>query len=190
MKETSKLNEYRLKNNYDLYFKGKGIDIGCGDDLLSVNIFKNITEITPYDINVDKSYDAMFCKEFENNFFDFVYSSHCLEHMIEPHVAFSNWIRICKPDGYIIFSVPHEIFYEKYKWPSMFNGDHKTSWSKEFKSNLPNTINIFDFVKHYQQKIQLIQCETILENFDFKKFNEDQTNGIAICQIECIVKKL
>jgi len=190
MKETSKLNEYRVKNNYNSYFNGSGIDIGCGEDLLSVNIFKSITNIIPYDINLDKNFNAMFCNEFQDNFFDFVYSSHCLEHMIDPYIAFKNWIRICKNGGYIIFSVPHEIFYEKYKWPSMFNNDHKTSWSYEFKSNLPKTINIIDFIKKFQQKVELIKCDTILENFDFNKFNEDQTNGLAICQIEIVVKKI
>jgi len=30
MNETKKLNEYRIQNNYDNYFKGNGIDIGGG----------------------------------------------------------------------------------------------------------------------------------------------------------------
>jgi hypothetical protein len=42
MKETKKLNDYRLKNNYNLYFTGFGIDIGAGDDILSCEVFNNI----------------------------------------------------------------------------------------------------------------------------------------------------
>lgn len=189
MNETAKLNEYRLTHGYDLYFSGEGIDIGCGDDLLDKRTFLNIVNITPYDKIYGVDYDAMYCKNINDGIYDFAYSSHCLEHLEDPYLAFSNWIRICKIGGYIIFSVPHEIFYEKCKWPSIYNGDHKTSWTYEFKSNLPKSINIIDFVSNFKHKVNLIRCETILKNFDFLKFNEDQTRKDAICQIDCIVQK-
>lgn len=190
MKETSKLNDYRLNNGYDTYFSGIGIDIGCGDDVLSKLIFKNIVDVIPYDVLLDKNFDGKYCKKFEDSQFDFIYSSHCLEHIDDPYIAFSNWIRICKSNGYIVFSVPHELFYEKCKWPSIYNDDHKTSWTCEFKSNLPKSINVHDFIYTFKEHVQLIECKTILKNFDFLRFDEDQTRESAICQIDCIVKKL
>lgn len=190
MKETSKLNNYRIKNNYFKYFQGKGIDIGAGDDLLSKNIFTGIESISGYDIGMDNRNDGLRCLDIADDTFDFVYSSHCLEHMEDPYVAFKNWIRICKTGGHIVFAVPHEIFYEKCRWPSLYNTDHKTSWTYEFKSNLPNSINILDFVNTFKSKINIININTLLYKFDFNNFMADQTCDEAICQIECIVQKI
>ena len=189
MNETKKLNEYRIQNNYDNYFKCNGIDIGCGSDVLSKSVFKNIESVIPYDKTLDESNDAMYCKNLDDESFDFVYSSHCLEHVIDPYEAFSNWLRICKPLGYLIVAIPHENFYEKYKWPSIYNPDHKTSWSLEFQSNLPKSICVMEFLKKFDANISLISCQTILRNFDFNRFLEDQTLENAICQIEFIVRK-
>jgi predicted SAM-dependent methyltransferase len=189
MNETKKLNEYRIQNNYHNYFKGNGIDIGCGSDVLSKSVFKNIESIVPYDKSLDESHDAMYCKNLNDELFDFVYSSHCLEHVIDPYEAFSNWLRICKPLGYLIVAIPHEIFYEKYKWPSIYNPNHKTSWSFEFKSNLPKSIAVMDFLKCFDKDMSLISCQTIVKDFDFNRFFEDQTRENAVCQIEFIVRK-
>jgi predicted SAM-dependent methyltransferase len=190
MKETLKMNSFRIDNGYDLYFIGHGIDIGCGDDLLNKNIFKNITDIHAYDVITDKNYDANSCDDIEDNKYDFVYSSHCLEHMKDPYTSYKNWIRICKPGGYLVVAVPHEIFYEKCIWPSLFNFDHKTSWTYEFRSNLSNSINIIDFLKKFDRLTEIVSIKTILENFDFNRFNEDQTQTNAICQIEFVTKKV
>lgn len=189
MKETFKLNEYRLNHKYDKYFTGVGVDIGCGDDPLDIKIFKNIQNLIQYDVTNNINHDANKCDDLNNNDFDFVYSSHCLEHMIDPYVAFKNWIRICKPFGYLIVAVPHELFYEKYQWPSKFNIDHKTSWSFEIESNLPKSINIINFLSKFSNDINIIKCESIIKYFDFNRFQEDQTNENAICQIEFIVQK-
>lgn len=187
--ETKKLNVYRLKNKYDEYFRGCGIDIGCGGDVLSKMIFKNIDSVVVYDNQFDVSNDAMYCGNIGDGVFDFVYSSHCLEHMDNPYEAFSNWLRICKVGGYVIVAIPHEIFYEKCKWPSVYNGDHKTSWTLEFASNLPKSINVIDFLKHFDDNIELIRCNSIVSDFDFNRFDEDQTRADAICQIEFVVRK-
>lgn len=189
MRETTKLNEYRKTNNYDKYFNGIGVDIGCGNDVLDISIFNKITNLMSYDIVQNSNHDANYCLDLSDNYFDFVYSSHCLEHMIDPYITFKNWIRICKPHGYLIIAVPHELFYEKYQWPSKFNTDHKTSWSLEIASNLPNTISTKCFLNYFAEEINIIKCETILKNFDFTRFYEDQTLDEAICQIEFIVQK-
>ena len=190
MRETSKLNEFRIKNGYDSYFKGHGIDIGCDDDVLNKNVFKNIIDVHAYDKKIDQSFDAEFCENIEDNKYDFVYSSHCLEHMKDPYIAYENWIRICNRGGYLIVAVPHEIFYEKCKWPSMFNEDHKTSWTYEFKSNLINSIHTIDFLQNFNKLVDIISIQTILVNFDFNKFQEDQTQRDAIVQIEFVTRKL
>jgi len=189
MKETTKLHHYRKINGYAAFIKGDGIDIGCGDDCLSPSMFPGILSVLPYDQLTGG--DANTCADIGGNQFDFVYSSHCLEHMHDPGVAIRNWIRICKSSGHVVVCVPHELFYEKCRWPSMFNGDHKTSWTLEWKSDLPKSIHTPDFLRNLKDDglCEVVRCETILQDFSFRHFNADQTLGQSICQIEFVLKK-
>jgi ubiquinone/menaquinone biosynthesis C-methylase UbiE len=86
--------------------------------------------------------NADTCYNLEDSTFDFVYSSHMLEHLEDPYTAFRHWIRICKPGGFIFVSVPHEIFYEKCVWPtkySVYPSPHLHSWTIEWKLNFLKT---------------------------------------------------
>jgi len=184
MRETSKLNQYRKNAGYDAYFFGQGIDIGSGNDILDKSVFPRIDSILPYD---KIQGDANLCQNLADNSFDFVYSSHCLEHMNDAAGAFENWLRICKPGGYLIVAVPHEVYYEKNIWPSFFNQDHKFSFRLEKHSMLPNSIWVQQFLSQFP--VNVIACSLLLFNFDFTLFWEDQTTGNAVCQIEIVVQK-
>jgi len=184
MNETSKLNKYRMVNGYDKYFTGSGIDIGCGSDVLSKEVFRGITSVRPYDLD---SGDAQSCSNIEDSTFDFVYSSHCLEHMVDPHRALEHWVRIRKPGGYVVVAVPHEVYYEKCHWPSMFNSDHKHSFRIEDTTVMPQSIFVMDMLSGLEG-IEVVSCDLIV-NFDMNRFWEDQTLGDGICQIEFIIKK-
>jgi len=185
MNETRKMNQIRKDKGYDLYFSGTGIDIGCGNDLLDDQVFLNITSIQPYD---RLHGDANLIENIQDNTFDFVYSSHCLEHMDNAELALKNWIRICKPGGYIVVAVPHEVYYEKLLWPSYYNPDHKYSFRMEKTTNMPKSIFLKEFFPKFDN-VNLVLCELYLVNFDFAKFWQDQTLGNAICQIEFVLQK-
>lgn len=185
MNETSKLNQYRKESGYDSFFYGHGIDIGCGPDILNRSVFTNIESCFGYDIAQG---DANLCHNLEGNSFDFVYSSHCLEHMVDAELALKNWIRICKPGGHIIVAVPHEVYYEKNIWPSQFNQDHKHSFRMEQHTILPSSIFVPAFLSRFP--VEVVSCLLLISNFDFSRFWEDQTIGSAICQIEFILKKV
>lgn len=191
MNETSKLNEYRLSHGYDNYLKGEVIDIGCGDDPLSKEVFKNITSVRPYDLDLvdapSKGGDAQFCANLKDNSFDTVYSSHCLEHTVDPRTALSNWIRICKPQGYIVVAIPDAIFYEKLQFPSLYNSDHRWCFSLE-KPPVPKCINVYELLGLYNN-IEVVSVELLLK-MDFTKFMEDATLGDGVCQIEMVLKKV
>lgn len=184
--ETQKSYGYRKERAWDDFFRGDGIDIGCGADPLKPEDWDGCKSVRPYDM---KDGDANTCDNIQDETYDFVYSSHCLEHMHDPEVALRNWIRITKRGGHIAFAVPHEIFYEKYNWPSRFNTDHKTSWSLEFKSNLPKSIYVPEFLVGFSDVAKVILAKTVLRDFDFTRFNEDQTRGNAVCQIDVVLQK-
>jgi predicted SAM-dependent methyltransferase len=92
--ETEKTNKLRNQSFFDSYFQGKVIDIGGGNSLVLPNAERfdiedgDANEVTKY--RPKESYDT-------------VYSSHCLEHMIDPVKALNEWWRLVKPGGYMVF---------------------------------------------------------------------------------------
>lgn len=89
---------------------------------------------------------------FETKSFDVVFSSHCLEHMSNPKDAIFRWFSLVKPGGRLIIIVPDENLYEQGYFPSIFNPDHKytftinstPSWSSK---SLTITDLLFDIHK-------------------------------------------
>jgi len=123
--ETQKCYEQRLKvGTFDKYLKGTGIDIGCGNDPLEIPN----GEVIPWD---EKDGDAQVINTIADRQLDFVYSSHCLEHVDNPYKALQNWIRICKPDGFIYVIVPDFELYEKKRIPSIHNKHHRHFFSMD-----------------------------------------------------------
>jgi predicted SAM-dependent methyltransferase len=78
------------------YLSGDGIDIGCGND----PVFSHV-------IAFDQQHgDANKISQYINKKLDFVFSSHCLEHMHDPYNALKEWNSILKPGGYLFILVP------------------------------------------------------------------------------------
>ena len=72
--------------------------------------------------------DALEMKGVASDSVDFVHSSHCLEHMKDPARALRSWLRVVRPGGHLIVTVPDEDLYEQGIWPSLFNRDHKATF--------------------------------------------------------------
>jgi SAM-dependent methyltransferase len=192
MNETSKalirrLHDVRFANTY---FVGSGIDIGAGPDPLSkfARQFPLMTGLKAWDVSDG---DAQVMEGVADNTYDFVHNSHCLEHLRDPYEAFENWIRICKPGGHIITTVPDEDLYEQGVWPSTFNGDHKTSWTiLKQESWSESSINIVEFLYQFKENIEVIKIELINGSFIYDVQRFDQTyHSISECAVEFIVRK-
>jgi SAM-dependent methyltransferase len=123
--------------------QGKGLDIGAGRDPVRPDVRRFDVE------HGDANCITQVIRELES--FDYVFSSHCLEHMRDPIAALEDWWKLVKPGGALFVIVPDEDLYEQGYWPSIFNSDHKstftiskqTSWSPvsrnllELMGNLP-----------------------------------------------------
>jgi hypothetical protein len=108
--------------------KNKSIlDIGCGN----IPVFPHAT---PFDI---ENGDANNILSFVKQDFDIVFSSHCLEHMLNPVQSVKDWFSLVRQGGYMVIIVPNELLYEQCYWPSLFNSDHKFSFRSETKPNNP-----------------------------------------------------
>lgn len=188
-----RMTDWRYANRW---FVGHGLDIGCGYDVLKSSTFHKITAVTGYD-SVLGSGDAQYLSEVADGTYDFVVSAHCLEHMHNPAESLENWLRVVKPGGFLIVTVPEYELYEHKHWPSKFNGDHKTSWTMkgEFKEirpdhvvYLPLWLISLNVASLYSFDIEMMQVLTEHFNFSFGDL-VDQTGGPAECAIEFVLRK-
>lgn len=192
MNETSKALIRRLQDARfaNTYIVGDGIDIGCGPDPISkyAQQFPLMSSLKTWDV---QDGDAQLMEGVADNTYDFVHNSHCLEHMRDPYEAFDNWLRITKPGGYIITTIPDEDLYEQGVWPSTHNGDHKVSWTiLKDQSWSPESINLLEFLYQYKDKVEVLKVELINQAFIYDVQRFDQTyHSIAECAIEFIVRK-
>lgn len=175
------------------WFAGVGLDIGGGIDSLALftELFPRIQKVLIYD---QPQGDAQLLDNVEDNSFDFVFSSHCLEHVRDPYEALRNWIRVVKPQGHLIINVPDEDLYEQGVWPSRFNSDHKTSWTidKE-RSWSPVSVNVLDLLRSVRSLVQPLKIEQVDNGYRYGLMNRgvDQTRTpIAEAAIEFVLRKL
>ena len=118
--------------------RGDGIDIGCGPDPVT-------PEVDRFDV---EDGDANAITHYVSWRYDFVFSSHTLEHMRDPHAALREWFTLVKPGGHLIVIVPDEDLYEQGHFPSIFNGDHKWTFTiGKARSWSPKSINVLDLVR-------------------------------------------
>lgn len=52
--------------------------------------------------------------------YDYVHSSHCLEHLIDPREGLPYWLREVRPGAYLIVTFPDEDLYEQGIFPRTF----------------------------------------------------------------------
>jgi len=187
MNETSKCEVFRrTRGDYTKYLKGRGIDIGCGTDPLRV------PGILMWDT---EDGDAQTMGGLPDDTYDFVYSSHCLEHLDDVPTALASWSRILKPGGFLYIVVPEYVMYEKCCWPSRFNADHKQTfsvWVKRTKVKRTNHWHIGNVMRELSG-VGCVGIEFDLEDY-FYDWNGDpcvdQTLGEAVAQIRIIARKM
>ena len=172
------------------WFVGDGIDIGAGNDPLSVlsDYLPLMKSLRPWDL---QDGDAMLMAGVADDSFDFVHSSHCLEHLVDPFMAIQNWLRICRTGGHLIVTVPDEDLYEQGVWPSTFNLDHKWTFTiLKPKSWSPRSVNVLGLLEHFKEQIEILKVEKLDSGFVYGRMRQDQTlNGLAESAIEFVVKK-
>ena len=97
------------------YTRGLGLDLGCGmkkpfPHFLGVDNCEDFGDNTVASIRVPTVEDlSLFATEQQ----DFVFSSHCLEHISNYKAALKEWFRVIKIDGYLVLYLPDEDQYPK-----------------------------------------------------------------------------
>jgi SAM-dependent methyltransferase len=192
MKECSKSISRRLadSNFINRYFVGNGVDIGGKPDplILYRQLFSQMKNVKTWDW---EDGDAQIMAGVSDGQFNFVHSSHCLEHLVDPHAGLKNWLRIVRPGGYLIITVPDEDLYEQGVFPSTFNRDHKWTFTIfKQKSWSGQSINILDLVCELGEEAELVRLEQLSATYRFDYPRYDQTlTPVGECGIEFVIRK-
>lgn len=192
MKECSKSISRRLAdiNFTSKYFVGQGIDIGGKPDPLALyrELFCRMESIRTWDW---EDGDAEFLAGVEDESVDFIHSSHCLEHLVDPKQGLRNWLRVLKPGGHLIITVPDEDLYEQGVFPSTFNRDHKWTFTiYKPQSWSDRSLNVVDLIREMGAEVEAVRIEQLNSTYRFDLPRYDQTlSPVGECGIEFIVRK-
>lgn len=177
--ETARAKKRRLRQGFfERFCRGRGIDIGCGP----------YDRITPDTEGWDRENgDATFMENVPDDTYDYVYSSHCLEHIADQLVALKNWVRIAKAGGHLIIVVPHRDLYEKKAaLPSRWNRDHKRFYLPELDS-FPDTVSLHRIVDEaIGDQVDWVYLRVCDEGW---KPLPDHVHPIGEYQIEAVLRK-
>ena len=127
----------KIRGMVENWIQGFGLDVGCGEDKIADNALgldcRNLACVT-----ICKKLDDLSL--FGDGQFDFVFSSHFLEHIKNPTAMLSEMKRVLKKDGRIILYLPNP---DKYKEN---NPEHMHLWRPtEFKKIIKNRFKQIKF---------------------------------------------
>lgn len=112
--ETSKIRWFVMK-----WCQGKGIDLGCQRDPITPDCIAMDLRVLP---EVNHVGDIRGPLPWPDAEFDFVYSSHALEDIVDTQAALTEWSRILKPGGNLILYVPHPELFKGYNAEHVYPG--------------------------------------------------------------------
>lgn len=176
--ETSKAGKRRLREGFfDKYCEGKGLDIGYGGDPVTANV-----QGWDYEHG-----DAQYLNGIDDEVYDFVHSSHLLEHLPDTKLTLHNWWRVLKQGGYLILYVPHRDLYEKKtELPSQFNDDHLHFFLPE-KGEMPDTIGISELISDTLENAKVEYIKVCDEGYIR---NKDNVQSQGEYSIEAVIRKI
>jgi SAM-dependent methyltransferase len=175
--ETNKARPRRVREKFfEKYCQSKGLDIGYGGDLLAENC-------RGWDI---EDGNAETLNGLEESEFDFVYSSHTLEHVDDAEATLKVWWKVVRPGGYLILYLPDRDLYERKKTlPSNWNETHKRFFLLD-RDELPDTVGVIPLIQRALSGYELVEAKVCSEGYHVT--TPDKQSG-GEYSIEVIIKK-
>jgi len=197
MKETSKAMRRRAREvlvndeglRWSHIFKGHGIDVGSGGDPLTPVSGQKVWTRMLARAGISWGRMQFTCQHLDvpegggddvtqfvgsNEQFDFVHGSQVLEHAIDPAVMLRSWLKVLRPGGYIVATVPDYELYEGCVWPSRWNGAHRSTWSLRIEKTsakihckLPEWLNR-EIGNPFGSEFDLKLCRLVDTNYDYR----------------------
>jgi SAM-dependent methyltransferase len=112
------------------FCRGEGLDVGCGKWPLPGAIGVELTD----------GGDAMALPD---GTFDYVFSSHCLEHLANPIAALAHWRERIKIGGTLFLYLPHP---DMTYWKPQHCRKHLHSWQPKDMAQIVRDLGFFDVI--------------------------------------------
>lgn len=170
MGETSKARPRRIREGFfDRFITGKGIDVGCGNDPVTLECIKWDKDKSVYWDGyyswMSPAIDAHILKGIDDHSLDYVYSSHCLEDLENPWGALREWWRVIRPGGHLILYLPHRDLFElRRTLPSAGNANHRWFFLPD-RDEPPVTLGLVPLVAGVCLDSDLIYCRKCDEGY-------------------------
>lgn len=137
------------------YTRGLGLDIGCGPFKAFPHFIgvdnRNDSRIFGVAMDPDLTVpDATKLPQLASAQYDFVFSSHMLEHVVDYKAALKEWWRIIKPGGHLCLYLPHKDFYPNIGKEGS-NPDHKHDFIPQDIIDAMQAIGGWDMVENQER---------------------------------------
>lgn len=145
----------------DAQHNARALDLGCGDGYWSEKLKARGYVVTAIDQfreypNVDSDYEysemipinANKPLPFADNYFDLIWCSEVIEHLVNLHITIDEIQRILKPGGQVIITTPNSFFWLHYFFK--FFGLTNADWQNEGHVNF---FHINDIKKIFPQAV-------------------------------------
>src|SRR6266496_52261 len=144
----------------------------------------DVVPIVPQAIGIDLGYPGYdgVTLPIADNSQDAVFSSHCLEHVVDPRPVLREWLRVLNPGGFLVIIVPHQYLYERrISLPSMWNPDHR-----RFYTTATLLIEIQDALEPNTYRIRHLADNDL--DYDYSIPPENHPSGCY--EIELVIEKI
>ena len=166
---------------FDKYMSGLvGLDIGGVGYLPGTTSILETARIIDLDT---QGYDGITLPH-ENSSVDYIFSSHCLEHIPTDNVlnVLRDWYRVLKIGSCMVIAVPHQYLYEcKQDLPSLWNADHQRFYTP---SKLLREIE--DAFEPNSYRVELLKDNA--EDFNYDILPESHSSGCY--EILLVIRKI
>ncbi len=174
------------------YTRGRGLDIGCGP-------YKPFGHFRGIDNNKDEAMfgirataadwiipDACDLSDFASATQDFVFSSHCLEHIEDHKKALKEWWRVLKPGGYMILYLPEKSLYPNIGTKGA-NPDHKHDFTQAEITDALKEIGGWDLLRDelrdHGDEYSFFQCYKKFADAKVHRFSSRKPKPAKTCAI-------
>jgi predicted SAM-dependent methyltransferase len=127
------------------YCRGQGLDLGCGNSKIRTDAIG----VDLYSPMADMNFDAQLLKQYSDEFFDYIFSSHLIEEIEDTESTLREWLRVIKKDGNLVLYQADKDLYFPIGNPNC-NPRHKHHFSWESLWEILKRIGGVKLIHHYQ----------------------------------------
>lgn len=136
------------------YTRGRGLDVGCGAEKIWPHAIgvDNCIDTALFDVKMkpDVVANATEMPMFASNYFDWVFSSHMLEHCENYGAVLKEMWRVIRNGGYLILYLPHCSFYPNIGTEGA-NPDHRHDFMPSDIVDAMKNIGSWDLIENQER---------------------------------------